>query len=140
MSEINRTKIFAGRFESLAHIDEFARVFADEAGFNTETVYLIETAVDEACSNIIEHAYEGQENGEIECSLAADDQCLTVILKDRGISFDPTKVKKPDINAALKKRKDHGVGLFMIRKIMDEVHFKTNSTDGNVLTMVKLRV
>ena len=139
MSLTLNTKIFSGRYDNLALIDAFVREIACDAGFNMEEVYLIETAVDEACSNIIEHAYGGEERGDIECSCSFDKVGITIVLKDRGSAFDPTSIPEPDPRASLKKRKRQGVGLLMMRKIMDEVHFDCCTPDGNVLTMIKRR-
>jgi serine/threonine-protein kinase RsbW len=138
MAENSRgTQTFAGRYENLAVIDAFVRQFACDAGFQTEVVYLIETAVDEACSNIIEHAYGGEEKGEIECTCGFDLVGLTIVLKDHGCAFDPTKIPEPNPQVTLKRRKHQGVGLYIIKKIMDEVHFDCCTPDGNILTMFK---
>ena len=62
---------------------------------------------------------------------------LTVILQDFGRPFNPKSVREPDIHAPLKLRKEGGLGLFFIRKLMDEVHFDFSKESGNQLTMVK---
>jgi serine/threonine-protein kinase RsbW len=94
-------------------------------------------AVDEACTNIIEHAYGGEGRGDIECTCQIDSDGLTVRLCDHGRPFDPSSVPEPDINAGLEERREGGLGLFLIRKLMDEVHFEFTPESGNVLTMVK---
>lgn len=98
---------------------------------------MVETAVDEACSNIIEHAYGGEGIGDIEITYQINAKCLTIILRDFGKPFDPSKIPEPQLTAPLEKRKSHGLGLFFIRKMMDEVHFDFSNETGNVLTMVK---
>jgi anti-sigma regulatory factor (Ser/Thr protein kinase) len=60
-----------------------------------------------------------------------------VALRDYGHPFDPSRVPEPDINAGLEERKAGGLGLYLIRKLMDEVHFEFTPDSGNVLTMVK---
>jgi serine/threonine-protein kinase RsbW len=137
VSIVHNSKTFSGRYENLALIDAFVRQIACDAGFKLDDVYLIETAVDEACSNIIEHAYGGEERGDIDCSVSFDRQGITIVLKDRGEAFDPTKVREPNPKTTLKKAKHQGVGLLMMRKIMDKVHFECCTPDGNVLTMYK---
>jgi serine/threonine-protein kinase RsbW len=131
------TVTFPGDFESLAKISEFITQAAREAGFNNSDVYAVELAVDEACSNIIDHAYGGEGNGDIECSVEAIDQGLRIILRDFGRSFDPDSIKPPNLNAPLKKIKPRGVGLYLIQKMMDEVHYQTSADTGNQWIMIK---
>ncbi len=131
------TNTFPGRYESLAEICEFVLNAAKAAGLDENASYAVQTAVDEACSNIIDHAYGGEGKGEIICSVSQSPQGLTVILKDYGRPFNPKSIRNPDIHAPLKHRKEGGLGLFFIRKLMDEVHFEFSKENGNQLTMVK---
>lgn len=93
-------------------------------------------AVDEACSNIIEHAYGGEGNGDIRCTCLVGGDTITITLLDHGKSFDPSKVPHPNLSKNLEDRDAHGLGLYFIRKWMDEVSFKSNGVE-NILTMVK---
>jgi serine/threonine-protein kinase RsbW len=130
---------FPGRFESLAEIGGFVSQAARAAGFDTTAVYAVEMAVDEACTNIIEHAYGGEGRGVIEINCRVQGDELTVTLRDYGHPFDPARVPEPDINAGLEERREGGLGLYLMRKLMDEVHFDFTSGLGNVLTLVKRR-
>ncbi len=114
------------------------RKIAKEAGFESLSVYSIEMAVDEACSNIIEHAYGGEGKGDIRCTCSVNEQSLTIIIKDRGKSFDPSIIPPPKLSDDLSEREAHGLGLYFIRQWMDEVHFTTNGSE-NVLTLMKRR-
>ena len=132
------SRFFPGRYESLEEIAEFVRSIAQAAGLSPFETYKLETAVDEACSNIIEHAYCGISDGVIEFTILTTPEAITIILKDNGRKFSPDSVLPPDVNAPLKKRKDHGLGIFIIRKWMDDVQF--DYIDGhNILTMTKYR-
>ncbi len=106
------TRIFPGRYESLANIAEFVRFEAKEAGLSFKEAFELETAVDEAVSNIIEHAYGGEGIGEITCTCDQVEDGILVILEDHGQPFDPSCVPVPDLNSQLKNRKNHGLGLF----------------------------
>ncbi len=130
------TKTFPGRYANLADIALFIRQAAEEAGLEGFAIYAVETAVDEACSNIIEHGYQGQETGEIRCTTLIDEKGLTIILEDRGRPFDPSSVPDPQLDVTLDERQAHGLGLFFMRQLMDEVIFSTRGP-VNVLTMVK---
>jgi len=134
-----QTRTFPARYDSLAVIDRFVADAAGRAGFDSCTVYQVQLAVDEACSNIIEHAYGGEGPEMIECSLQVADGDLTVVLRDTGQPFDPSIVPEPDVDADLDARTGGGLGLFFIRRIMDEVTFDFDTEDGNVLTLVRRR-
>ena len=134
----SETKSFPGHYESLARIGEFVRLVAHAAGFEKFAVYSIEMAVDEACSNIIEHAYGGEGKGEIRCTCTVSDQILAIELNDRGKSFDPSQVPPPNLSTNLEDRQAHGLGLYFIRKWMDEVRYISTGTE-NTLTMIKHR-
>jgi serine/threonine-protein kinase RsbW len=135
----SQTLTFPGRFDSLAAISEFVARAAEAADLDERAVYAVQMAVDEACSNIIEHAYGGEGRGAIECTCRVHDDGLTVVLRDYGRIFDPTSVPEPDLDASLEERTQGGLGLYFMRQLMDEVHFEFTPNSGNVLTMVKRR-
>jgi serine/threonine-protein kinase RsbW len=133
------TKQFPGRYESLAPISEFVAQFATEAGFDSQGVYAVRLAVDEACTNIIEHGYGGEDRGDIQCTCDVLKDGVKITLQDWGRTFDPDAVPDPNFDVPLEKLEPRGAGLFMIRKIMDELHFELGTHDGNILVMVKNR-
>jgi len=130
------TYTFPGRYDSLEQIAAIVRQAAQDAGLSSFAVYSVETAVDEACSNIIEHAYGGEDLGPIECTLEITTKGLTIILRDHGQPFNPTHVKKPNSNSPLSEREAGGWGLYIMQQWMDEISF--HFEDGaNVLIMRK---
>ncbi len=133
------TRLFAAQFENLDPIREFAGEVARQAGMEAKDIYNLQLAVDEACSNIIEHAYEGIPDGQIEVNLLVSRAAFKVILHDQGKRFDPDSIAEPDVEAALEDRAIGGLGLFFMRKLMDEVHFEWHPGRGNTLIMVKWR-
>jgi len=132
------SQIFPGRFESLSSIGQFVRAQAQQSGLDEKAIYQVEMAVDEACSNIIEHAY-GDKDGEISLSCRSSEDGLTVILRDTGKPFDPKTVAQPNLDAELEERESHGLGLFFIYEWMDQVHYDYKPGVGNILTMLKRR-
>lgn len=133
-----QTVQFAAKFEFLDEIREFVGDIARKNGFSDKEVYNIQLATDEAASNVIEHAYESVADGTLEISCGCKNNIITIILVDHGESFDPSDVPAPDLKADLSDRKIGGLGLFLMRKLMDEVHY--NAEPGkkrNTLTMTK---
>ena len=132
-----RTAIFPARFDQLDEIRAFAAQAARDAGLQDSEVHAVVLAVDEACSNIVEHAYRGKKKGEIECTCDADAEALTIILRDHGRPFDLTRIPEPDLDTDLRHRQVGGLGIFIMKKLMDEVRFEVLGKSGNVLTLVK---
>ncbi len=95
-------------------------------------------AVDEAASNVIEHAYRDVEDGKIELSVEHSPSKLVIIVHDEGQPFNPELVKEYDIESSLEEMDNRGAGLFLIKNIMDEVEFEFSDGGGNTLKMVKL--
>jgi serine/threonine-protein kinase RsbW len=136
-ADAEETHNFAGRYDSLAAIGDFVAKAAEAAGLDRRAVHAVELAVDEACSNIIDHAYGGEGRGDIEVTYRTNGDGLTVILRDYGEAFDLDRVPQPDLQASLDERNGGGLGLHFIRELMDEVRFEFTQDSGNVLTMIK---
>lgn len=132
-----RSIAFPGRFSSLGGIREFYVRAAEEADLDEKSVCEVELAVDEAASNIIDHAYQGEGKGDIECSYQVAPGRLEVIMRDHGKPFDPEKVKAPNIRNDPRRRKQRGLGLHFMKTLMDSVEFSFSSKNGNELRMVK---
>lgn len=132
-----QTLTFPGKFSSLEKISDLIVQSAQTAGLDSNAIYAVQLAVDEACSNIIEHAYRGEGNGDIEVSTQVTEAGLKVIIRDFGAPFNPGKIPTPNLNVPLEKLEPRGVGLYLMRKMMDEVNFEFTPGTGNVLTMVK---
>lgn len=131
--------IFPGQFSQLAAIRDFASDAARQAGLLENDVYAVEQAVDEACSNIIEHAYGGEGKGDIFCTCCPDEKGITITLQDFGSPFNPDEIPEPDMSKGLMEVQTGGLGLFFIRRLMDVVRFEFTPGSGNILTMVKYR-
>lgn len=127
---------FPGRYDSLEKIAVLVQQAAQELGLDSCAAYAVETAVDEACSNIIEHAYGGENKGTIELTYSIEGCELIITLRDHGKRFNPKNVSNPNLSAPLKNRHAHGLGLYFMRQWMDEVRFD-RIEESNVLTMVK---
>ena len=133
------TATFPGRFENLVKISEFVARSVEAAGFDDTAAYCVLLAVEEACSNIINHGYGGEGKGDIKCSCEVTNDELIITLRDWSETFDPTSVPEPDFAVPLENLNLKGAGLVLINKIMDEVRFESAPDNGNVMVMVKRR-
>ena len=130
---------FPAKFEFLDEIREFVAQVARKGGFSEKAIYSLQLAADEAASNIIEHAYEGISNAKLEITCDMQGDMLVITMRDMGKPFDPSKVKQPNLKADLSDRQIGGLGVYLMRKLMDEVSYVSNSRTGNLLTMTKRR-
>ena len=106
-----------------------------DAGFSKKDSRRIVLAVDEACSNIIKYAYEGDFTGTIGLKLILDRTKLRIELMDSG--------KKPDVAKIAPRELDEirpgGLGTHFIAEVFDSVKYDTSAASGTVLTMEKTR-
>jgi serine/threonine-protein kinase RsbW len=137
MRSTKQTLTVPGRFEYLARIADFIAEAGREAGFDQDTIFHVQMAVDEACSNVIEHAYQGQGKGDIVLSSDCLGREWEITIQDRGRPFDPDAVPEPNLNATLDEIKTGGLGLYFMRQLMDQVEFTFDPDKGNNLRMVK---
>jgi serine/threonine-protein kinase RsbW len=129
---------FTANFEYLDEIRDFVGDIAQSGGFNEKDVYNIQLATDEAASNIIEHSYEGVSDGVLEISCGVKKNTITIILTDHGKSFDPSDIPAPNLKADLSERQIGGLGLYLMRKLMNEVHYEADiKNNRNTLTLIK---
>jgi anti-anti-sigma factor len=134
-----KSKTFPANYKNLAIISDFVVNLSEEAGFSASDVYAIQTAVDEACSNIIDHAYGGEDLGNIKIKVKDTEDKIQIILIDQGEPFVPEDVPEPDITSPLEIRKERGLGIYFMRNLMDKVAFEFSQTKGNTLTLVKYK-
>jgi serine/threonine-protein kinase RsbW len=137
-------RVYLAQFENLDHVREFVGNEAQKCGLDASAVYAVQLAVDEAFSNIIEHAYGGECVSKIECKCQIASSGLTITLRDCGTPFDPSVVPDPDLSADLKDRDIGGLGLYFIHQLMDEVEFTflpdpETGKPCNVIRMRKLK-
>lgn len=111
------------------------------AGFPGEWTNRILIAVDEAVTNIIEHGYEGvgAGHGHVDIVIDATPDEFAISLLDEGESFDPRTLSDIDIRRHVAAGRSGGLGVFLIRKIMDVVDYHHEAGRHNRLTMVKRR-
>ena len=93
-------------------------------------------AVEEAVVNVMEYAYSASRVGSIEVRMMTDGHLLKVMIIDMGAPFDPTTIAKVDTSLSAKERKIGGLGIFLVREIMDSINYE-RVDDRNILTLTK---
>jgi len=126
------------RLESLAAVSEFVAQTGQTLGLEPEQTHRLQLAADEACTNLILHGQVAESHGERMITLdlcRTRDRCI-LTLRDHGRPFDLTALPAPRLKTDLRRRRPGGLGVYLIRTLMDEVTYR--SEDGvNTLTMIK---
>jgi len=123
--------------ENLELIREFISRLASKVGFNNEDVNKIELAVDEACTNVIKHAYDKTDRQSIDIAIKIDYKKFMIIITDKGKGFDVSKIKTPDIKEYIAEMRVGGLGIYLMKSLMDEVDFELKPGVKNQVKMTK---
>jgi len=123
--------------ENLALIREFVGSIAQQSGFDTSDTGKLELAIDEACANVIEHAYGHDISKEVIIRATLDDETLRIDVEDTGRGFDPKLIKQEELEQLVNKRRSGGLGMRLMKTLMDEVHYEIEPGKKNELHMVK---
>lgn len=128
-----------GRYDRLEQIAKFVEQSGAEAGLDTVAICRCQLAVDEACTNIIEHGYQGEDRGPIEIACEGGSGELVITISDQARPFDAETVPEPQLGGDdLDELQVGGLGLYFMRQVMDAVEF-TREEGGNKLVLVKRR-
>jgi|SRR5687767_7151993 serine/threonine-protein kinase RsbW len=123
--------------ENLSLIRELVSSVGVQAGLDESDVAKLELAVDEACANVIEHAYGHDISKEVVVRATFDDEVLRIDVEDTGRGFDPDTFKQEELEKLVAQRKSGGLGMRLIKSVMDEVHYEIEPGRKNELHMMK---
>ncbi|QEK10890.1 histidine kinase [Crassaminicella thermophila] len=109
-----------------------ASAIASRMGFDIEQIEDIKVAIAEACTNAIEHGLcYNKQNFDI--NFFVDDEKMTIEVFDRGHGFESSQLKEPDLTSP----KEGGLGIFIIKSLMDEVEILSDIGKGTMIKMIK---
>lgn len=137
---LTRTMTIKNESKALSDVRKVVSEVLANTTFPRDVVNKVIVAVDEGLANVVEHAYQGDE-GDIDLIFALDDESFRVHIRDRGVRFEPGGGIKDtvDIHRHIQLGLKGGLGLFLMRRIMDEVHYNHDTPEFvNELVMVKL--
>ena len=123
--------------EKLHLVRDFIAEAARTHGFDEESVSMIALAVDEACTNVIKHAYNNAPDKEIEIKVFARNGQFEVVIFHGGKTFDPTEIHAPDMKDYLSHYRRGGLGMHLMRSLMDAVEYRTAPGKKSEVHLVK---
>ena len=126
----------------LSKIRKAVKDLGIEAGFSNDEVAQIILSVDEAIANVMEHAYGEDpnikpEDAKIVLKFDINSKRFQISIQDFGREFNPLKIALPDLDQHIKTRKNHGLGVYIMRQLMDEITHTYEKDSGNILNIVK---
>lgn len=122
---------------NLARIRSFIKTQSQNVGFDEDTANKIVLAADEACTNIIKHAYKYSTKGKININLSFSNNKLRIAITDEGMQFNSKSIPEPDLKKYYQEKRVGGLGMFLMKKLMDEVSYSQPNSKKNKVTLIK---
>ncbi len=129
---------FNTEIENITFVRSFLANLGDKYHLSRNLIYKVQLAVEEAITNIIRHGYRGEVSGKIRLEIIVRHFTLMVVIIDRGKEFDPRLIDKPDLNQYVQVGKIGGLGIMMIKNLIDDIDYKVTER-GNELYLIKYR-
>ena len=123
--------------DNLARIRKFIKTHSQKVGFDEDTANKIVLASDEACTNIIKHAYKYSTKGKININLSFSKNKLRIAITDEGSQFNSKSIPEPDLKKYYKEKRVGGLGMFLMKRLMDEVIYSEPNSKRNKVTLIK---
>lgn len=127
------------RTERLNSVREFVSTAARKFGFTDEEVGKIALAVDEACTNVIKHAYRYEPDKPITVTISGEGTAFEIAIKDQGLQFDPGTVPTPNMKEYLTHYRKGGLGVYLMKSLMDQVVYSIKPGKPNEVRLIKYR-
>ena len=133
---VSRLVTITNNLDEIHTLTSVCEAFTEQLGFDSSEQYNLVLVAEEIITNIISYAYADETEHSIEVSLSYDNGLLTVIVTDDGRPFNPLDAPSPDLDASLEDRPIGGLGIALVKSLMDQVSYQRES-NRNVLTLVK---
>lgn len=125
--------VFTASIDNIPQMVAFVAENAAAVGVHPRRVMHLELATEEAVTNICSYAYEIPP-GQVSIRVSRTDDAVRVEFIDNGVPFDPLDADAPDLQADLENREVGGLGIFLIRRLLDEVHYHRRDNQ-NILSL-----
>lgn len=133
---MEKSIILANDISEISKLNQFVEEIGEEFSLSPAIVFNLTLVLEEAVVNVINYAYPNEEHESIYLSARLHEGSIILVLTDTGVEFDPTLAPEADITLSAEERPIGGLGIFLIRQIMNEVKYER--IDGkNILTLEK---
>ncbi len=132
----DRHLILHNDIQQIPQLADFVETIAEESGLSQPLAMSLNLALEEAVTNVIVYAYPDGTDGLVDIEAILHKDRIRFIISDSGQPFDPTQVQEPDLSLPLEERPIGGLGIHLVRSIMDEVSYE-RTADKNILYLLK---
>ena len=133
---MRRSITLSNDIDEVPKLAVFVDEVCEETGIDMHIVMQLNLAIEEAVVNVMNYAYPAGTSGNVCIDIDTNEELLTVVITDSGTPFDQTKKKEVDITLSAEERPIGGLGIHLVRQLMDSVDYER--IDGkNVLTLTK---
>ena len=136
---LKRHLVLKNDIGQIPRLEKFISNIATSKGLDEALTMNINLAMEEAVTNSIMYAYPEGTEGEIEINARVNDSDIEFIISDNGMEFDPTARPEPDITASAEQRPIGGLGIFLVKSIMDSVTYRRENGTNNLIMIKKLK-
>ncbi|MGH9390317.1 MAG: ATP-binding protein [Vicinamibacteria bacterium] len=120
-------------------VHQLTKNLAESTGFETVEAEQIALAVDEAATNVIQHAYGGEPGHEIEVHFDPEGESLDIVIFHEGEALESVPVPEFDLDKLVAEKRSGGLGLTIMRQMMDKVEHSRAGTGKNMCVMVRYK-
>jgi sigma-B regulation protein RsbU (phosphoserine phosphatase) len=135
-SKLTETLTLKNNVKEVARLSAFIKQVTEQLQIDKELASQLRLAVEEAVVNVIDYAYPAEKEGEIEVRVMSDGNIIKFVIIDSGGAFDPTAREKADITLSAEDRQIGGLGLLLVRELMDSINYEREG-GKNILTLMK---
>jgi len=135
IDKIPSSIILQASLKNLSKINDFVRIWAQKAGLSFHSEKDLLLAVEEIYVNIVNYAYP-KSKGKVSMHCDINGEGLILKMKDDGLPFNPLQFPEPELSSHLEERKVGGLGIFLMQKLVDRVHYERKE-NSNSLTLLK---
>ena len=121
---------------TIPQLKDFVDTVTKEAGMEEMETMTLNLAIEEAVVNVMNYAYPKDTKGTVDIETTLDDGCITFVISDSGMAFDPTAKEDPDTTLKAEERPIGGLGIFLVKQLTDAVSYERRN-DKNILTVKK---
>ena len=136
MARLRQSLTLPNDISTIPQLSEFIEGICEELNLDMSITMNLNLALEEAVVNVMEYAYPIGVQGDVTIEAIANETCLVFIISDSGIPFDPTQKEEVDTTLSVEERSIGGLGIHLVREIMDFVDYKYRDSK-NILTLSK---
>ncbi len=137
MSTLIKQLILRNDVEQISLLEEYIESVVGTIGIDPSTAMALNLALEEAVTNVVLYAYPPGKEGKVQIDTLYNGSVLVFVISDQGIPFDPTQKEEADVTLGIEERPIGGLGIFLVKQLMDSVSYERRDGQTNVLTLTK---